>query len=81
MIPNWSTSTPTVKQRLYARCGIPEYWILALPEGRLDVYRDPAGESYQSVTNHAAGGKVAPLARRGFLTMSFVAGGRATRPA
>ncbi len=22
----------TVKQRLYARCGIPEYWILALPE-------------------------------------------------
>ena len=33
----------TVKQRLYARCGIPEYWILALPEARLEVYRDPAG--------------------------------------
>ncbi len=30
----------TVKQRLYARCGIPEYWILALPEARLDVCRD-----------------------------------------
>ena len=53
----------TVKQRLYARCGIPEYWILALPEARLEVYRDPAGEGYQSVTNHAAGDKVAPLAR------------------
>ncbi|MYH30978.1 MAG: Uma2 family endonuclease [Acidobacteria bacterium] len=53
----------TVKQRLYARCGIPEYWILALPDRRLEVYRGPAGDSYQSVTIHAAGDKVAPLAR------------------
>ena len=52
----------TVKPRLYARCGIPEYWILALPEARLEVYRDPAGDGYRSVTNHAAGDKVAPLA-------------------
>ena len=42
----------TVKQRLYARCGIPEYWILALPESRLEVYRDPAGNGYQSITIH-----------------------------
>ena len=41
----------------HARCGIPEYWILALPEARLEVYRDPAGDGYQSVTNHAAGDK------------------------
>ena len=53
----------TVKQRLYAWCGIPEYWILALPGSRLEVYRNPAGDGYQSVTNHAAGDKVAPLAR------------------
>ena len=53
----------TVKQHLYARCGIPEYWILALPEARLEIYRDPAGDGYQSVTNHAAGDRVAPLAR------------------
>ena len=53
----------TVKQRLYARCGIPEYWILALPETRLEVYRDPAGDGYRSVTHHAAGDQVAPLAR------------------
>ena len=52
----------TVKQHLYARCGIPEYWILALPEARLEVYRDPAGDAYRSVTHHAAGDKVAPLA-------------------
>ena len=53
----------TVKQRLYARCGIPEYWILALPENRLEVYRKPAGGGYQSVTNHEARDKIAPLAR------------------
>ena len=53
----------TVKQRLYARCGIPEYWILALPDSRLEVYRNPAGDRYRSVTNHGAGDKVAPLAR------------------
>ena len=51
----------TVKQHLYARCGIPEYWILVLPEARLEVYRDPASDGYQRVTNHAAGDKVAPL--------------------
>ncbi len=26
-----------VKQRLYARCAIPEYWILALPDARLEI--------------------------------------------
>ena len=30
---------------------------------RLEVYRNPAGDSYRSVTNHAAGDNVAPLAR------------------
>ena len=36
---------------------------LALPEARLEVYRDPAGDGYRSVTHHAAGDQVAPLAR------------------
>ena len=53
----------TVKQRLYARCGIPEYWILALPDARLEIYRDPADDGYRSVTRHAAGDSVATLAR------------------
>lgn len=39
----------SVKQPLYARCGIPEYWIVALPDGRLEVYRDPAGDGYRTV--------------------------------
>ena len=53
----------TIKLRLYARCGISEYWILALPEARIEVYRDPAGDGYRSVTSHAAGDEIAPLAR------------------
>ena len=53
----------TVERRLYARCGIPEYWILALPERRLEIYRDPAADGYRSVSIHRAGEAVAPLAR------------------
>ena len=53
----------TVKHRVYARAGIPEYWILALREARLEVCREPAADGYRSVTCHAAGDEVAPLAR------------------
>ena len=53
----------TVKQHLYGRCGIPGYWILALPAARLEVYREPAEDGYRRVTRHAAGDSVAPLAR------------------
>jgi Uma2 family endonuclease len=34
------------KKRLYARNGIPEYWILNLGAECLEVYRDPADEDY-----------------------------------
>ena len=53
----------TVKQRLYARCRIPEYWVLALNVAQLGVYRDPAEDGYRTVTTHGAGDTVAPLAR------------------
>ena len=53
----------TVKQYLYAQCGIPAYWLLGLPDARLEVYRDLAAGDYRSVTRHAAGNLVAPLAR------------------
>ena len=55
----------TVKQRLYAASGIPEYWIVALPDHRLEVYRDPAEDGYRAVSQHPAGDRVAPLARPG----------------
>ena len=60
---DWLHHDRPFKQRLYARAGIPEYWILAIPEARLEVYRDPGEDGYRSVTRHAAGDSVAPLAR------------------
>ena len=53
----------TVKQRLYARCEVPEYWILALADAHLEVYRDPAGDRYRTVVVRRAGDTVAPLSR------------------
>ena len=53
----------TVKRRIYARCGIPEYWIVALPDTALEVYRHPASEDYRDVTVLRSGETVAPLAR------------------
>lgn len=55
----------TLKQRLYAASAIPEYWIVALPDHRLEVYRDPAEDCYRSVTRHPPGDCIAPLARPG----------------
>jgi Uma2 family endonuclease len=37
-----------VKAGAYARAGIPEYWILNLVSGQLEVYREPAGDAYRS---------------------------------
>lgn len=52
-----------VKRRLYARCGIPEYWIVSLPDACLEVYRHPAGDDYREITVLGAGETVTPLAR------------------
>jgi Uma2 family endonuclease len=35
-----------VKLPRYARVGIPEVWVLDLPQGAIDVYRQPAGAAY-----------------------------------
>lgn len=35
----------TLKLRLYARAGIPVYWILNLPEKQLEAYSDPSAEN------------------------------------
>jgi Uma2 family endonuclease len=52
-----------VKARLYARAGIPEYWALDLPNRRLHVHREPAGQDYSTVTVVEDGGSVAYEAR------------------
>ena len=55
----------TAKQRLYARCGVPEYWIVALPDARLETYRDPAADGYRTVAIRRSGQTATPLARPG----------------
>jgi len=51
------------KLRVYAANGIPEYWIVNLIETTLEVYRDPASETYRSKTTYTASDTVAPVAQ------------------
>lgn len=44
-----------VKMPLYAGAGIPEAWLVNLPEDCVEVYSDPAGGEYQSVRSYARG--------------------------
>jgi Uma2 family endonuclease len=36
----------TIKVPLYARAGIPEMWLVNIPDGRVEVYSEPSGDSY-----------------------------------
>lgn len=49
------------KLTAYARNSVPEYWLLDLTAARLEVYRDPSGDSYASRSLLAAGDTVSPL--------------------
>jgi hypothetical protein len=44
----------TTKLRLYARAGIPEYWVVDCAAESVEVYRDPSGESYRDVIRASA---------------------------
>jgi Uma2 family endonuclease len=54
----------TRKMPLYARCGIPEYWLLDLNKQMLTIFRDPdAGTGQWAVkTEYGINDSVAPLA-------------------
>lgn len=52
-----------VKARLYARVGIPEYWVLDLNSRRLHVHRDPVNDTYQTITLHTESESVTTLTR------------------
>lgn len=51
-----------VKLPLYAWAGIPETWLMNLPEDCIEVYRDPAPDGYRSITAVPRDGAVTPLA-------------------
>ena len=50
------------KAQLYARAGIPDYWVLDINKRRLIVHREPVGGSYASVLSYRTHESVAPLA-------------------
>jgi len=50
------------KARLYARAGIPEYWVLDVNGRQLLVHREPRNGKYQTVTVYSADESVATLA-------------------
>jgi Uma2 family endonuclease len=49
------------KLPLYARAGIADVWIATRQPERIEVYREPEGEQYRSVTVVERGGVVTPL--------------------
>lgn len=48
----------TVKLPLYARAGIPEYWIVDLKAGVLVVHRNPTPTGYGEPTIHKPGERI-----------------------
>jgi Uma2 family endonuclease len=52
----------TTKVRLYARNGVPEYWVVAIPTRELIVYRQPRGDEYLDVRTYSDAESVSPLA-------------------
>lgn len=51
-----------LKEKIYARVGIPEYWVLSLVQDCLWVYRNPIRGSYRSKLAHGRGEQVSCLA-------------------
>lgn len=52
----------TTKAHLYARHGLPEYWVVSIPNRELIVHRQPSAEGYLSVQTYGEAEMVVPLA-------------------
>ncbi len=50
------------KADLYARAGVPEYWVVNIADKVIERHSDPAGGSYTRVTPYRPGESLAPLA-------------------
>ncbi len=51
----------TYKQKLYARNGVLEYWILNVQAGQLEVYRDRENDTYNTKFTLSKGQNITPL--------------------
>ena len=52
----------TIKGPMYAASKVPEYWILDLAAGEVEVCRDPGPDGYREVTRHGPDATIALLA-------------------
>ena len=52
----------TSKARIYARCGIQEYWVVSIARRELIVFRQPGPDGYAETRVISEAGSVAPLA-------------------
>jgi Uma2 family endonuclease len=52
----------TIKHALYARVGIPEYWIVNVIDHVIEVHRDPRPDGYASLTRAVPGDVIQSLA-------------------
>ncbi len=50
-----------VKLPLYAKTGVPEVWLVDLPAGVVEVYRDPGEAAYRSARTVRAGDPALPV--------------------
>ena len=53
----------TIKQSLYARAEIPEYWVINLRDRQVEVFRGPARSGYRSLATYTAGQTFSPAGR------------------
>ena len=49
------------KRRLYARAGIPEYWIINLIDQRVEVFKQPKASNYLDYLTFSVGESLAPI--------------------
>jgi Uma2 family endonuclease len=52
----------TTKLRLYARAGVPEYWVVSVAGEWIEVYRSPEGDGYRERRRAGRGETIAPAA-------------------
>lgn len=52
----------TRKLRLYARAGVPEYWVVSVEDEWIEIHRAPEGDAYRDVRRAGAGEAIAPAA-------------------
>ena len=64
-----------MKIPLYAQAGIPEAWLVNLPQRVVEIYRDPAANGYREVRVPHLGDRLSPQAFPDFeLTVEMILG-------